>query len=106
MRSEDVCNVHQQMIPFGVARSWGWLTVVTKYTPDMKGEMLSIGSDAGNELKCNNMKEIIKKEVKTTRLRDLKQGESFIKEMHLVEQETVLYVLGIPVFRKKESFGC
>lgn len=52
------------------------------------------------------MKEIIKKEVKTTRLRDLKQGESFIKEMHLVEQETALYVLGIPVFRKKESFGC
>ena len=47
----------------------------------------------------------IQKEVKTKRLREVRIGETFKKEMHIAEQVTTLYIIGIPVFRKKELFS-
>ena len=42
------------MIPFGVARSWSWSTVVTnKIYPGHEGAMLPIGSAVGNEFLLN-----------------------------------------------------
>ena len=81
------------MIPFGVTRSWSWSTVVTnKIYPGHEGATLLIGSASG-------------KEVKTKRLREVRIGETFKKEMHIAEQVTTLYIIGIPVFRKKELFS-
>ena len=84
------------MIPFGVTRSWSWSTVVTnKIYPGYEGATLLIGSASGNELKNVIMK----------RLREVRIGETFKKEMHIAEQVTTLYIIGIPVFRKKELFS-
>ena len=102
------------MIPFGVTRSWSWSTVVTnKIYPGHEGTTLLIGSASGNELKSvriaqlalKGMKVLIQKEVKTKRLREVRIGETFKKEMHIAEQVTTLYIIGIPVFRKKELFS-
>lgn len=99
-------NVHFQMIPFGVTRSWSWSTVVTnKIYPGHEGATLLIGSASGNELKNVIMKVLIQKKVKTKRLREVRIGETFKKEMHIAEQVTTLYIIGIPVFRKKELFS-
>ena len=90
------------MIPFGVTRSWSWSTVVTnKIYPGHEGATLLIGSASGNVI----MKVLIQKEVKTKRLREVRIGETFKKEMHIAEQVTTLYIIGIPVFRKKELFS-
>lgn len=90
------------MIPFGVTRSWSWSTVVTnKIYPGHEGATLLIGSASGNELKNVIMKVLIQKEVKTKRLREVR----IEKEMHIAEQVTTLYIIGIPVFRKKELFS-
>ena len=94
------------MIPFGVTRSWSWSTVATnKIYPGHEGATLLIGSASGNELKNVIMKVLIQKEVKTKRLREVRIGETFKKEMHIAEQVTTLYIIGIPVFRKKELFS-
>mgnify|MGYP003188953644 CR=1 FL=1 len=85
------------MIPFGVTRSWSWSTVVTnKIYPGHEGATLLIGSASGNELKNVIMKVLIQK---------VRIGETFKKEMHIAEQVTTLYIIGIPIFRKKELFS-
>ena len=79
--------------------------VTNKIYPGYEGATLLIGSASGNELKNVIMKVLIQKEVKTKRLREVRIGETFKKEMHIAEQVTTLYIIGIPVFRKKELFS-
>ena len=98
-------NVHLSDDPFRCYSVMELSTVVTnKIYPGHEGATLLIGSASGNELKNVIMKVLIQKEVKTKRLREVRIGETFKKEMHIAEQVTTLYIIGIPVFRKKELF--
>ena len=94
-------NVHLSDDPF---RCYSVMELVNRRYGH-EGTTLLIGSASGNELKNVIMKVLIQKEVKTKRLREVRIGETFKKEMHIAEQVTTLYIIGIPVFRKKELFS-